>query len=724
VRLNLRGKILVYSSCLLGLLVAVTLLFVSDRASTYANRQIALDLQQVRARITRIENERRVGLRESASLVASFPQLRALFDTDPATIADFLVSYQRQNERAELIVAMDRTGKIIARTDFGSSPPDAHFHDRWIRPVLDQGYADGVFLAIDGAYDAVAVAAEVGGEVFGFVLAAAAIDDAFAAQLGSGDSEVALIGNDVLGSTLAPDSLPGRTVEYWSGGAADGAPRDVSVLGERFVAATILVSDAPPVLVVVMQSWDRATATYRSIQLGLFVLGLLVTGLGVAGSAWFARTITAPIAKLVEGTREVAHGNLDYRLDVQGGDEIGDLGASFNTMLDERQRLERRFQESQKLEAVGRLAGGVAHDFNDLLMVISGRARTLVRSLPDHHPMHDHARRVRDSAERGSALTRQLLAFSRRQVLQPRVLDLDELLVGMEPVLDALVGDGVELRLDLSSPRQLVKADPGQVEQIVLNLAMNARDAMPHGGHLTIATTTTELRGRRVGEHLTRRAGTYRTLTVSDTGTGIEDEIRDQLFEPFFTTKEAGQGTGLGLSTVYGIVQQSGGHIEVSSELGRGTVFRVYLPVEAGAVPATVVASEPASSAVSTSSQGSETILLVEDDPDVCALVGEFLRDSGYTVLLAPDGPSAMAASDGCLGEIHLLITDVMLPRLSGPELAEHLRRDRPRLLVLFISGYTPTEAVPPDGAPYLQKPFSDAELLPRVRSLLDATEP
>ena len=286
VRINLRLKILVYSSGLLVLLVTATLAFVNNRAAAYANEQIAGDLEQVRERITRIENERRIGLLESASLIASFPQLRALLATDTATVADFLVSYQQQNLRSELIVAIDRTGQIIARTDLESSPRDRDFHSRWIEPVLERGYAEGIFSTTRRTYDAVAVAAEIGGEVFGFILAAAPIDDAFALQLGGDDSEVVLIGDDILSSTLDLEGLPWRNIEHWTGATSmEEEPREVYVMGERFIATAILVGrEGPPVLAVVMQSWDRATEPYRNIQIGLLVLGLLVTSLGVGAA--------------------------------------------------------------------------------------------------------------------------------------------------------------------------------------------------------------------------------------------------------------------------------------------------------------------------------------------------------------------------------------------------------------------------------------------------------
>jgi two-component system cell cycle sensor histidine kinase/response regulator CckA len=393
------------------------------------------------------------------------------------------------------------------------------------------------------------------------------------------------------------------------------------------------------------------------------------------------------------------------------GERLGAVVALHD--ITERRRLERQYLQSQKMEAVGRLAGGVAHDFNNLLTVINGYAELMLSTLPASAPAHEMAAEVRRAGERAAALTRQLLAFSRQQVLTPQALDLNAVVTDMGKILRRVIGADIDLATALQPGLWPVKADPGQLEQVLLNLAVNARDAMPRGGRLTLHTENVDL-----AEGDARAAagpGRYVLLTVSDTGIGMTAEVKGRIFEPFFTTKAPGKGTGLGLATVYGIVQQSGGHVEVDSEPNRGSTFRVYLPVTAEAVRAK---SDPDSRPAP---QGAETLLLVEDEESVRALAARVLRDLGYTVLVAANGAEALAVGEPYEGTIHLLITDLVLPRLGGRELADRLCAHRPGLRVLFLSGYTPDTAPRLPGVHFLQKPFSPPELARKVRKALDA---
>jgi len=387
----------------------------------------------------------------------------------------------------------------------------------------------------------------------------------------------------------------------------------------------------------------------------------------------------------------------------------------------ERRQLEEQLRHSQKMEAVGRLAGGVAHDFNNLLTAIMGYNELALRSVAPHDPVYADLLEVRKASGRAASLTRQLLAFSRRQVLQPRVLDLNALVTDMERLLRRLIGEDVRFTISKDADLWTVLADDGQIEQVILNLVVNSRDAMPHGGQITVQTANvpvgTGYRLRRVGE----REGDYVMLAVSDTGIGMDANTKAHLFEPFFTTKEHGKGTGLGLSTVYGIVKQSGGSIWVDSASGRGTTFRIYLPRVAAA-------SEPvvAVSVVPDVGRGTEAILLVEDEEVLRELASRVLREGGYTVLAAPTAREALQAAERFEGRIELLVTDVVMPGHSGPELAKSLSSTRPDLKVLFMSGYT-TEGMTRQGAleqgiVLLQKPFSPSALVRAVRDVLDAT--
>jgi PAS domain S-box-containing protein len=384
----------------------------------------------------------------------------------------------------------------------------------------------------------------------------------------------------------------------------------------------------------------------------------------------------------------------------------------------ERRRLEEQVRQAHKMEAIGRLAGGVAHDFNNLMTVVSGYGELLQAGMSPDSPWVLHVREILKAAERASNLTAQLLAFGRKAILAPRVLDLNALLRDLEKNLLPLIGEDVELRTVLEPALGRVKVDPGQMHQVILNLAVNARDAMPQGGQLTLATANVELDEAFAHNHAEIAPGSYVLLAVSDTGYGMSAEVQAHLFEPFFTTKEVGKGTGLGLSTVYGIVKQSGGHVEAESAPGRGSTFKIYLP------RVQETSSPSQTRAVSVWPGGSETVFVVEDEVMVRDFTCRVLRESGYTVLAAASGDLALRETARQKGPIHLLVTDVVMPGMSGRDLAERLALQHPRLRVLYLSGYTDDailrHGVVATGAAFLQKPFTPEALARKVREILD----
>jgi PAS domain S-box-containing protein len=401
-------------------------------------------------------------------------------------------------------------------------------------------------------------------------------------------------------------------------------------------------------------------------------------------------------------------------------DEQGHITGIIGFGLDitEARQLQEQVLQSQKMEAVGRLAGGIAHDFNNLLTVILGYSRMSLDRMSQHDPLRGQLAQIEVAGQRAADLTRQLLAFSRKQVLQPEVLDLNPLVKNLEKMLGRLIGEDLALSLHLASDLGHIKADRTQLEQVILNLAVNSRDAMPKGGRLVIETSNAALGPEYCAQHRPVQPGNYVMLAVSDTGVGMSPEVQARMFEPFFTTKELGRGTGLGLSTVYGIVKQSGGYVWIYSEPGKGTTFKIYFPRTDAQVSPQAVPAAPQSLT------GSETILVTEDDQGLRELAATILRKHGYNVLIAEDAAQAEVLSAKHPGPIDLLLTDVVMPLVSGPTLAETLRRQRPGIGVIFTSGYT-DQAVSqhglfPDAKAFLAKPYTPSALAGKVRQALD----
>jgi signal transduction histidine kinase/ActR/RegA family two-component response regulator len=501
------------------------------------------------------------------------------------------------------------------------------------------------------------------------------------------------------------------------------------------------------------------------------IIDLVLLFIGVAFAFAMSRSIIRPLHLLTQAASAMTSGNGLRKVKVSTRDELGALGTAFNSMVgqirnsqkqlelkvQERTReleeankqlesfshalelkrsqaekekteavdalrdIEQQLQQAQKLEAVGRLAGGISHDFNNILTAILGYSDLTLQRLLEGDPLKRNLLEIRRASERAAALTRQLLAFSRKQVLQPIVLDLNSVVLDLERMLARMIGEDIHLRTTLNHQLGNVKADPGQMEQVIMNLVVNARDAMPDGGKLTIETDNVILDEAYAQRHLSVSPGPYIMLAISDTGTGMPADIQEHLFEPFFTTKEAGKGTGLGLSTVYGIIKQSGGNIWVYSEIGKGTTFKIYLPrvdepaekYTTGGLPREIP-------------RGTETILLVEDSDVVRALAHEVLETSGFRVFEAPDPESAIAICERHTGSIDLLLTDLVMPGMGGTEMSAVLRRVKPRMRVLFMSGYTAeaivNHGILEGGLNFIQKPFTPDALVLKVREVLDAT--
>lgn len=501
------------------------------------------------------------------------------------------------------------------------------------------------------------------------------------------------------------------------------------------------------------------------------VIGLFIFLLGVGVAFVLSRNITKPLNELTETATAISQGDDSRVVQVRQKDELGQLASAFNAMVvkvrDSQQELERKVQQrtlqleeanrqleslsetnvlkrtlaekektdalealanterqliqSQKLEAVGRLAGGISHDFNNLLTVILGYSDIMLRQLSQEHPLRRYLDEIVRASERASALTRQLLAFSRKQVMQPKVFGVNNVVSELEKMLRRMIGEDIELRVSLHPDLGNIKADPVQLEQVIMNLVVNARDAMPKGGKLTIETSNVYLDQTYATEHMSVEPGTYVMLAISDTGCGMDKDTRQRIFEPFFTTKAQGKGTGLGLSTVYGIVKQSGGNIWVYSEEGRGSTFKIYFPqVREEAEEYRRLTTKPEAP------RGSETILLVEDADWVRKLARQLLERAGYRVVEASGAEEAIRIIDTSTNgtKIDLVLTDVIMPGMSGNDMSKQLLTKRPDLPVLYMSGYTDDAIVQhgvlEPGINFIQKPFSPDALALKVREVLD----
>jgi signal transduction histidine kinase len=740
--LRLRTKLLLSLVLSTTALTCATLLVVRHSAQSQVQRQIEQDARNAFLTIQAVQHQREMMLSHKADLLATLAYLR---DGDATTVQDASQDPWQSGD-CDLFALADRKGRIIAlhTTSSRLSVADA---EKLFRSSLKDDSSGGWWFAGRHLFQVVLQPYYEDeprkGRLLGTVIVGRELDARGASDLGriSSSHLVFRYGNDLVMTTFAPakeEQLERQLRDNPTG-------QNIQIGEQRFFASSLAVASGtqPALSLTVLKSYDEATASLKRLNHLLVGLGLAaVLGGGLLVFVISDRS-TRPLAYLAEGVRALERGDFTYPLKSDGGDEVAQVTRAFEEMRStlqrnevqrqqheiqrqelegQRQQLEGQLRQAQKMDAMGRLAGGVAHDFNNLLTVIKGNSSLLVDRMQSDDRLLGCTRQIESAADRAAGLTRQLLAFCRMQVLQPKILDLNMLVSEMCKLLRRLIREDIAFNFHAGESLGRVKADPGQIEQVIMNLAVNAGDAMPAGGSLTIET-----RNITVNEQFARSRppilpAQYVLLTVTDTGQGMNAETKARIFEPFFTTKEQGKGTGLGLATVYGIVKQSGGCVWVESEPDKGARFEVYLPrVDEALEPAAgeEIAATPA--------RQRKTVLIAEDEEAVRELASEFIESAGYTVLTAKDGVEALALAEQSNEPIHLLLTDVVMPQMRGPELAKRLKGLRKNMRVVYMSGYLEynrdNSGFLEEGF-FLQKPFSRETLVSKVGEALTTNPP
>jgi signal transduction histidine kinase len=701
---------------------------VRRNAQEQVERQIELDTRNATRTFQAVERQQQTALSRKADLLASLAYLR---NGDATAIKDASED-PWQSDDCNLFVLADKSARIVA---LHSTSPSFSITaaQEMVSSSVNRGETAGWWFNDRNLFQVVLQpffdSQSRKKNLLGIVVVGRLIDARAAADLGR------IASSDVVfrqGGKVAVSTLPPlKEMQFAQRMHDQFTTAEVYLGNERYHASSlVLTPDLQPAAdLIVLKSYNEAEAFLQRLNRLLLGLGLVATMAGGALIFLISDTVTRPLASLVEGVRALERGDITYPLESSGHDELSQLTRAFDGMRStlqknelQRGQLEDQLRQAQKMEALGRMAGGVAHDFNNLLTVIRGHSELLLDQMRPEDALYRNSLQIRKTADRAASLTRQMLAFSRMQVLQPKVIDINELIAEMGKLLRRLIREDIEFSLRLGDSLARVKADPGQLEQVLLNLTVNASDAMPVGGKLTIETKNIIVDRDFVHSHPSLEPGSYVMMIVSDTGNGMDAATKARIFEPFFTTKEPGKGTGLGLATVYGIVKQSDGFIWIESSPGKGARFEIYLPQTLGQ-------AEPVQSTVETreSAVGRKTVLVVEDERDVRELACEFLKAAGYRVLTAEDGEEALATATRLGKSIHVVLTDIVMPKMRGPALAKRLKALLPHVKIVYMTGYLDRNGGDDDllqDAFFLQKPFSRESLVGEVGEALENVAP
>lgn len=726
---KLRTKFLLSFVVVTSLLMCLTLLVVGREARHQIDQQIEEQSSRAILMFEAMQHQHEVSLNHKAELLAA---LAAMRDGDPTAVASASAD-PWQSEDCNLFLMTDAHGKVVAlQTTQGDFPiADA---GRLLRQTLYHHATSAWWASGTQLYQVVVrpvtSGVQQGDKNLGAVVVGRVIDAGVASELRRiSSSEVAFLsGRHIVISTFSP--LDENELEKLSG--TGPVPQELKIDGQKYVASSVELTEgadaAHKVTLIMLKSYSDATAFLDRLNRWLIGLLLAAVFVGAMLVLFISDTFTRPLKRLVGGVRALEQGDFEYPLEPQGGDEVAEVTRAFGRMRTtlqaeeaERRKLEDQLRRAQRMEAMGRLAGGVAHDFNNLLTVIKGHSDVLMGKLPAEGDLASSSQQIAKAADRAASLTRQLLIFSRRQATQPRVVDLNMVVSEMGKLLKRLVREDINFLFHPGEPLGHLRADPCHLEQVIMNLVVNASDAMPSGGKLTIETYDLDVDEKMAQARPPLKSGEYVVLAVTDTGCGMDENIKAHIFEPFFTTKCEGKGTGLGLATVYGAVKQSNGFVLVESEPGNGARFEIFLPrveepLDLLFAPKTIV-TVPART---------ETVLIVEDEDGVREMASEFARSAGYQVLAARDGLEALAMAQAASQPVHILLTDVVIPHIRGTQLAASLRERMPQVKIVFMSGYLESQkedGVLP-GDLFLQKPFTRDALIEKFEEALAKPKP
>jgi signal transduction histidine kinase/ActR/RegA family two-component response regulator len=727
-RLRLRTKLLLSFVLLTAGLTSATLLVVRGNAEEQVERQIELDSRNATLTFQAVQRQQQTALSRKADLLASLAYMR---NGDATAIRDASED-PWQSDDCNLFVLADKNAQIVALHSTSPSFSSAVAQEM-VTSSANRGETAGWWSTDRSLFQVVLQPFYDGSSrkknLLGIVVVGRLIDERAAADLGR------IASSDVVfrqGGKVAVSTLPPlKEMEFAQQVHGQFKTGEIYLDNERYHASSLELTPGmqPAADLIVLKSFKDSEAYLQRLNHLLLGLGLVAILAGGTLIFLVSDTVTRPLASLVEGVHALERGDMTCPLEASGHDELSKLTRAFEGMRGtlqknelQREQLEGQLRQAQKMEALGRMAGGVAHDFNNLLTVIRGHSDLLLDQLRPEDAMYRNSQQIRKTADRAASLTRQMLAFSRMQVLQPKVLDVNELIAEMGKLLRRLIREDIEFSLRLGDSLARVKADPGQLEQVLLNLTVNASDAMPLGGKLTVETQNLIVDQEFAQTHPSVEPGAYVVMSVSDTGHGMDAVTKARIFEPFFTTKEPGKGTGLGLATVYGVVKQSGGFIWIESSPGNGARFEIYLPQtrdQAESLPAVTEGRDSAA--------GRKTVLVVEDEREVRELACEFLKSAGYGVLTAEDGLQALETAKRLGKSIDVVLTDIVMPKMRGPALAQRLKTLVPHVKIVYMTGYLDQNSSDEDflqDASFLQKPFSRESVVSQVGEILKAAGP